>query len=348
VRSSSVTLPLEITLGAEFSQLTRERLGGREVVSGSGRGLAALYVDSVDNTGVFGQGKLAIADRAYLSAGLRAERNSSFGDRFGTAWSPMVGAVVTRDVGGLTVKLRGAYGKGIRPPPPSARLALATTRFRQLPNAGLSPESQSGVEGGLELFAGDRASLRGTVYSQRAHGLVQTVMFESTSPLSMQQQNIGRIANDGVELEGFTLFGVGRIDGTWAHTSSRVRRLARTYTGDLRIGDRMPDVPSWSGSLAVSMRVARVTVTAGAVAVGPWAGHDWLAYARAATPRPLRDYRKDYDGLVRPYAVITRELFTGWSLFAQAENIGSSQRNEGDNTRITAGRTVLVGARLHR
>jgi iron complex outermembrane receptor protein len=348
VRSASVTLPVELSLGAEVSRLTRERLGGPELVSGTGRGLSALYVDSVDNAGVFGQGKLAFADHVHLSAGLRAERNSSFGDRFGTAWSPMVGAVVTRDVGGLTVKLRGAYGKGIRPPPPSARLALATTRFRQLPNAALAPESQSGVEAGLELFAGDRAALRGTVYSQRAHGLVQTVMFESTSPLSMQQQNIGRIANDGVELEAFALFGMGRIDGTWAHTSSRVRRLARSYTGDLRIGDRMPDVPAWSGSLAISMSVARVTVTAGAVGVGPWTGHDWLAYARAATTRPLRDYRKDYDGIVRPYAAITGELPAGWSVFVRAENLGSSQRNERDNTRITAGRTILVGARLHR
>jgi hypothetical protein len=164
----------------------------------------------------------------------------------------------------------------------------------------------------------------------------------------MQQQNIGRIANEGVELEGYTLFGIGRIDGTWAYTSSRVRRLARTYTGDLRIGDRMPDVPSWTGSLAISMSVARVTMTVGAVAVGRWSGHDWLAYARAGTTRPLRDYRKDYDGLVRPYAVVTRDLPAGWSVFAQAENIGNSQRNERDNTRITAGRIVLVGARLHR
>jgi iron complex outermembrane receptor protein len=349
VRSSSATLPFELSLGAEVSRLTRERLGGRDAVSGTGRGLTALYADSVDNAGVFGQGKLAIADRVHLTAGLRAERNSSFGDKFGTAWSPMVGAVVTRDVSALTVKLRGAYGKGIRPPPPSARLAIATTRFRQLPNAAIAPESQSGVEAGLELFAGDRASLKGTVYSQRAQGLVQTVMFESgTSPLSMQQQNIGRIANEGVELEGYTLFGIGRIDGTWAYTSSRVRRLARTYTGDLRIGDRMPDVPSWTGSLAISMSVARVTMTVGAVAVGRWSGHDWLAYARAGTTRPLRDYRKDYDGLVRPYAVVTRDLPAGWSVFAQAENIGNSQRNERDNTRITAGRIVLVGARLHR
>ena len=348
VQSGSPTLPLEISLGAEHSRLTRERLGGRETVDGAGRGLTALYADSVDNTGVFGQAKLAIAERVHLSAGLRAEHNSSFGVRFGTAWSPMVGAVVTRDVGALTVKLRGAYGKGIRPPPPSARLALTTTRFRQVPNAAIAPESQSGVEGGVELFAGDRVSLRGTVYSQRAHGLVQTVMFESGTTLSMQQQNIGRIANEGVELEGFTLFGIGRLDGTWAYTSSRVRRLARTYTGDLRIGDRMPDVPSWSGSLAISVTAARLTVTTGAVAVGPWSGHDWLAYARAATPRPLREYRKDYEGLVRPYAVVTRDLPAGWSLLAQVENIGNSQRNERDNTRITAGRTILVGARLRR
>jgi iron complex outermembrane receptor protein len=347
LQSSGENSALEVALGAEYSRLVRERFGGRDVVSSMGRGLASLYADSVNNTGVFAQGKLGIASRVYFSAGLRAERNSSFGDQFGTAWSPLVGVVVTRDVGALTVKLRGAYGKGIRPPPPSARLSLTTTRSRQLPNASLSPESQSGVEGGVELFTGDRASLRATVYAQRAHGLVQTVLFQSdASPVSMQQHN-GRIANDGLELEGFTLFGIGRIDGTWATTKSRVMRLARTYTGDLRVGDPMPDVPSWSGSLAISTGVARMTMTAGAVAVGPWHGHDWLAYSRATTTRPLRDYRKEYPAFVRPYALIARDLPGGWSVFGQVENIGNAQRNERDNTRI-AGQSVIVGARLHR
>ena len=104
------------------------------------------------------------------------------------------------------------------------------------------------------------------------------------------------------------------------------------------------------GALGARAAIPKQTerVIPGAVAVGPWRGHDWLAYARAGTTPPLRDYRMEYPGLVRPYATMAQDLAAGWSVFAQAENRGSSQRNERDNTRITGGRTVMVGARLQR
>ena len=105
-----------LTLGADRTELVRERLGTFAVSGGLGTELAALYRDDVANTGVFGQFKVNVGRSLFLTAGLRGDRNSSFGDQIGTAWSPMLGAAWTRDIGQATLKLRTAYGRGIRPP----------------------------------------------------------------------------------------------------------------------------------------------------------------------------------------------------------------------------------------
>jgi iron complex outermembrane receptor protein len=51
-------------------------------------------------------------DAGYLTTGLRVERNEALGDA--NVGTPMVGVAAVRDVGQATVKLRSAYGRGIR------------------------------------------------------------------------------------------------------------------------------------------------------------------------------------------------------------------------------------------
>jgi len=161
--SSGATL----TLGTEQTALKRERLGITTEVGGdSTNELAALYHDDITNTGVFAQLKVDVARSLFLTAGLRADANTTFGDDLVAAWSPMLGMAWTRDASFGTVKLRGAYGKGIRPPPPSAKLSIATLKFRQDANPALEPETQSGFEGGVEWFAGDRAMISLTGYTR--------------------------------------------------------------------------------------------------------------------------------------------------------------------------------------
>src|SRR6187402_2056708 len=91
-----------------------------------------------------------------------------------------------------TREMRAAYGKGIRPPPPSARQSIATLRFRQKGNPGLEAETQSGVEAGVEWFAGDRAMVSVTGYTQVAKGLIQQVIEDRRT---ITYQNAGHIAN---------------------------------------------------------------------------------------------------------------------------------------------------------
>jgi len=339
-----------LTMGTDHTDLSRERLGDQSDVSGAGEGLAALYHDDIANQGIFAQLKGDIGKSLFVSAGLRGDWNSTFGQNLGAAWSPMLGIAVTRDAGRLTYKVRGAYGRGIRPPPPSAGLSISTLRFRQVANPSLQPEAQSGFEGGVEIFAGDRASLAVTGYAQRASGLIQQVILDRRT---IQYQNVGEIANRGAEIEAQVRHGTMRAALTLSLTDSRVHGLAPSYSGDLQVGDRVPEIPSSSGSASLSWDLGRSRLTVGSVFVGSWTGYDWARYIATESQEStqltsLRSYWQDYPGLVRPYLSLTQVLPGGMEWFARVDNLTNVQRYERDNLQVTAGRTMTVGLRLGR
>ena len=340
-----------LTMGTDHTDLTRERLGVSSEVGGdSSNTLAALYQDDISNQGVFGQLKVDLSRSFFLTAGIRGDWNSTFGESIGAAWSPMLGVAVTRDASFGTIKLRGAYGKGIRPPPPSARQSIATLKFRQVGNPGIEPETQSGFEGGFEWFAGDRATLSVTGYSQTAKGLIQQVIQDRRT---IQYQNVGQIANRGAEIEAQARQGNLRANGTLSLTDSRVRALARTYSGDLAVGDRVPEVPASSGSVSLSWDVGRTTLTMGSVYIGSWTGYDWSRYVGDEAQETdeintLRDYWRDYPGIVRPYLSVSHIMNRDVEWFGRVDNLTNVQRYERDNLQVTAGRTMTVGLRIGR
>ncbi|MEO6446651.1 MAG: TonB-dependent receptor [Gemmatimonadaceae bacterium] len=341
--------------GFEQSDLMRERLGFRSDLSGTGQGLAPLYNDEVRNRGIFGQLKLDVSNSLFLTAGLRGERNSNFGEKFGTAYAPMLGAAFTRDVGeSATLKLRAAYGKGIRPPQPNARRAIQTLGFRQLANPLLEPESQRGIEGGVELYLGDRANFSITTYNQDAEGLIQQVVAnQRTNARTIQYQNVGRIHNSGVEFEGTVRGGNLRGDLSFSVTDSRVLALSSTYTGDLRVGDRVPEVPTSSGLASISVDTWRVRTTAGANYIGSWVGYNWLDFYGAelggsGAGNSLRNYWVTYPSLTRPFVGLTYVMRRDTEWYLRVDNLTNVQRNERDNLQVTQGRTGTFGLRISR
>ena len=340
-----------LTVGTDHTDLSRERLGiSTEVGGDSSNELSALYQDEISNTGLFAQLKVDLSRSLFITAGLRGDRNSTFGDALGPVWSPMLGAAFTRDASFGTIKLRGAYGKGIRPPPPSAGQSIATLRFRQVGNPDLEPETQSGFEGGMEWFAGDRAMLSLTGYTQVARGLIQQVILDRRT---IQYQNVGQIANRGVEVEGQVRHRDLRANGSLSLTDSRVRALSRDYSGDLAVGDPVPEVPSSSGSLSVSRDVARTTFTIGGVYIGSWTGYDWSRYfgdevQESDEITDLRAYWRTYPGILRPYLSVSHILNRDVEWFARVDNLTNVQRHERDNLQVTAGRTMTVGVRIGR
>ena len=354
--SPSSEVQSTITAGVEYSHLDRERSGTSDVINGDPAAAAAtrsvaLYADTIDNAGAFEQLKVEVGTGLVLVGGLRGEHNSTFGTGCGTAWSPMLGASLVRDIGRVSAKLRAAYGRGIRPPPPSARRALATREYRQLPNSALAPEAQSGVEAGAELYFSRVVSLSFTAFDQQADGLIQHVLpSPRTAPRSVQLQNVGRISNRGMELAGELHWAVLSAEASFATVASRVEALSPSYTGDLRVGDDVPEVPDWSGAASVTARVRRLSAFVGATWLGPWTGYDWLGYYRALAagePAPaLRDHWLLYRARVRPQLSLSQQVSDRLDWFTRVDNVTNEQHDTRDNLQVAPGRTVWVGVRF--
>jgi outer membrane receptor protein involved in Fe transport len=232
------------------------------------------------------------------------------------------------------------------------RRSIQTVGFRQLPNPNLEPEVQSGSEAGVELYLGDRLNFSLTSYNQNADGLIQQVVANPAEQArTIQYQNVGRIHNTGLEFEGSGRAGFVRADIVYSLTNSRVRALSSTYTGDLSVGDRVPEVPTASGMGSLTFERARLRATVGASYIGPWTGYNWVEYYEGESSldsrRPLlRSYWTQYPSLTKPFAGLAWSMARTAEWYLRVDNLSNVQRNERDNLQITAGRTATLGFRF--
>ena len=213
-------------------------------------------------------------------------------------------------------------------------------------------ESQSGVEGGIDLYRGNVFALSLTAFDQRAEGLIQHVTRDPRSTLpSVQQQNVGRISNRGGEAQGSLRIGPVSAEGSYSTVSSVVRALAKFYTGELRVGDRVPEVPSWTGHLALTMHRGRLSGTVGSDLLGKWVGYDWISYYSAlgdssTAPESLRPFWIDYPAIAQGYLLFADEPSERFGWFARVDNLANRQRDTRDNLAVTAGRTISIGVNV--
>jgi iron complex outermembrane receptor protein len=313
-----------------------------------------------NNTGVSAQLNTGLFDHFFLTGGLRVERASGT-DR--TAELPMLGSSLVIDRGPLTLKVRGAYGKGIRWPETAVRETL-WSRPANIPNPALAPEQQSGVEGGADLMVGRAITFGVTRYDQTASGLIQRVMVGADSAsgpgagprrISYQTQSLGQISNRGWELQGSFQHGPFGVSATLSLIDSRVRQLATSYTGELQSGDRMLDVPSRTMSLTTSWTHARWSASLTGSRAEDWISYDRLALVQAlnGTTRPSRDflgaglrqYWITYGGVTHLNATMAHYLARGITASVWADNLLNRQRGEPDNVTVLPGRTISVGLR---
>jgi iron complex outermembrane receptor protein len=321
------------------------------------------------NSGLVAQANTSLRHRFFLTAGLRLERDDALVGSTRVTSLPMLGGAVVADRGDVTVKLRAAYGMGIRPVQGAIRELAWSGRRAALVAYDLAPEQQSGVETGADLFIGRTLAFHVTRFDQQATGLIQSVAvtvpdrspsrglrYENAplgSDVAYQLQNVGAIANRGWELQSAATFGRLSVGSALSLVDSRVERLASGYTGDLRAGDRMLDVPAHTTSLSGAWTAARWFGSLTLSRAGDWTGYDRVAIANALTsggvaPHDLvgdrlRGYWRDYDGVTRVRANVTRDLFRGLSLVLVGDNLLGQQRGEPDNATIVPGRTVTAG-----
>ncbi len=310
------------------------------------------------NSGVGGQLHGALFQRLFLTGGLRVERATNVQ---GFSRLPMVGATWVPAQGIVTVKFRGAYGKGIRWPQTTVRATLGEgLRPGADTISSLLPEQQSGVEGGMELLVGEVLSIQVTRFDQAASGLIQRVgvpydtVVENVlrHRIAYQLQNVGEIGNRGWEFQGSIHRGPLTLAGTLSIVDSRVNHVARTYTGDLRAGDRMLEVPRRTMSGSVVWSGARWSSTVTAYRAEDWIYYDRLTIAqsyaagnRNFTGTALRKYWLGYGGVTHLRATLTRELWRRVGVLLTGDNLLNRQTGEPDNLAVLPGRTITFGLR---
>ena len=244
-----------ITLSAEHATLRASTMMSSAFVSGSGNrgpgssggpggsgqdsreGLLTPLVTWQNSTGVTAQANAAINNTLFFTSGVRLEEDSRLapGDRLATL--PMFGVAGVNDVGPFTMKLRAAYGRGIRPPSTTQRWQLWQPQAAA--QAALGPEVQSGTEVGLDVMLRQTLTVQLTRFDQRASGLIQQVPFASDSALTGRRmqyvaQNVGEISNDGWELGATSTLSRVTMNASFAAVDSRVRNSRRDTSATSR------------------------------------------------------------------------------------------------------------------
>lgn len=190
--SSTLRFPLlslaqtVVTFGADHWRSSTESIGWRINTGGALSAPSVTRTKPSKNSGAYVQGQLGFRDALFFTYGVRADWNPDYGDlakvrpgRYGMSYA--------REFGVISAKLRGSYGRSIRPPAanvkqgspvlaannPDALVFYGNPLYSTLPNPELGPEFQQGGEGGIEVYMGNRGSLVITRYNQTVEGLIQ-------------------------------------------------------------------------------------------------------------------------------------------------------------------------------
>lgn len=307
------------------------------------------------NTGYFGQIELGYHDALFLTAGLRAEDNSTFGQSLGTPLLPRIGLSLVQPLGQVIAKVRGAYGKAIRAPSPGAAFGSVSPGQTILPNPLLAPERQRGWDAGIDLAIGRTATLSITAYDQIAENLIAFVQVGSIPVPTFQFQNIGRVSNRGLEIEGKVSLTRLPIDlqAQYGYVRSRIDDLGSIAATDagLMVGDIPLGLPAHTAGAAVSLKLGRGTALAGRMNyVGGYRQVDVLALlscfgGTGPCQSEIRDYNAMYPAFVKLNATITQRVAHQVEAILSVDNLTNSFAYEGSNASAVMGRTTMVGLR---
>ncbi|HUQ83321.1 MAG TPA: SusC/RagA family TonB-linked outer membrane protein [Gemmatimonadaceae bacterium] len=276
--------------GGQYAQETFQGTSARGAVltpgSSSLSGTSARFRVAEYNTdnvllGVFGQQQLSWRDRVFVNAGLRGDRNSAFGQRFGWVYYPTVNASWVASEEGFfpqnpivsSLRLRAAYGQSGRQPnfrdaitylnPTAVRVDNAELPAVTFTQAGvgdptLKPERTAEQEFGFDAGVWqDRLNLQVTYYAKTTRDLlVQRPLAVSIGGSDTRFENIGRMQNRGWE---------GQLSGTVVKTDP--------ITFELTVGGSLNDnklVNLGAGIAPIPLNSARQQHRSGYPAGGWW------------------------------------------------------------------------------
>ncbi|HEU5219078.1 MAG TPA: SusC/RagA family TonB-linked outer membrane protein [Gemmatimonadales bacterium] len=195
---------------------------GLETVSSAATPSPPVQTEVVNTTlGVWGQEQIGWNDRLFLTAALRVDNNSAFGEDFKWVTYPKLSAswvmseepfwgTLSKSIN--TFKLRAAYGQSGNQPDAFAALRTFISAPRPTGDAGLSPgsfgnsdlkpERGKELEFGFEANLFNRLSLDFTYFSKHT---TDAILLQPTAPSGgfpgTQAVNVGETKNHGIELQ---------------------------------------------------------------------------------------------------------------------------------------------------
>jgi hypothetical protein len=219
------SLSSDFSFGAQgFWETDRQNVGVGQGFSGPGvttiPGGSIKYASEtfrqVINVGLFGQDRLTVADRWFVTLGARLDGNSAFGKNFGLQFYPKGGlAYLLRERPGTlsSLKLRAAVGGSGKAPgafdqfrtfdPITVLTNVGGVTPANPGNADLKPEKTTEFEGGFDAgFFNGRASAEFTYYrAYTTDALLGISLPPSQGFTNPQLRNVGAIRNTGWELK---------------------------------------------------------------------------------------------------------------------------------------------------
>jgi len=172
--------------------------------------------------GFYVQQQAAWRDRLFLTGAVRVDNNSAFGSKLNRVFYPKASLswVISEEPffhlpAVDQLRLRAAWGQAGNSPGPFDAIRSYTTsvvtgatstssalRYASVGNPDLRPERGSEVELGFEsALVGGRLGLEATYYNKKTRdALLQVAVPPSTGFAGTQLQNLGTIANSGVEM----------------------------------------------------------------------------------------------------------------------------------------------------
>jgi len=288
VADFSPSISSELSVGGQLA------LRDMALVSATGQDFAAPGLSLIDGTavrdvgettlsyttgGIFIQEQLGFDNILFITAGLRVDGSSVFGEDFGfQAYPKLSGSYVISDAPWFrapwvsSLRFRAGYGlAGMQPGAFDAQRTYAPfnhvhgqagIRQATLGNPDLSPEITREFEGGFDGgFLNDRLTAQATVYRQRTTDLLVDRSFPASGGFTTNQvTNVGEIQNQGAEI---TLGGAAvqrrglelRLTAAYAYNDSRVVDLEDVEELNLdRFGTRLVEghaIPSKWGRVIV-------------------------------------------------------------------------------------------------
>lgn len=355
--AGSLTVGIDHYSLDEGALYTSQALNTTNEIQTSPPGALSQSFYGTTNTGYFAQAQVSLRDAMFLTAGVRAEDNSSFGTEYGTVVLPRLGLSLANDIGPTTVKLRGSYGKAFRAPSAGLAAGRVSASSIKLANPQLAPERQQGWDAGFDVSSGNAWSLSLTAFNQTAIDLIAFLQLAADPLPTSQYRNIGRVSNKGIEVEGtLGLSDVLRLAVQYGYVHSRIEAVG-SAGGQVEPGDEPVGVPTHTAgaTLTVTPRVG-TSVAAGMSYVGRYRQLDAMAVYKClatfnANDCPasfmsdfsLRGFVGYYPGFAKFNATITQQITPHFEAFLSVDNLTNKEAFEPTNAVAVIGRTTMVG-----